>query len=653
MVGRLFFAFALIIFVPVLSGGAAPAWSQAAPAKSAKAARVIDLDAGPSGDSAPDPLTPPEVTGPAPAAPGAPPVAAPEAKPAAEVDPIVVQVRQRLAAAPAVGSDADRADHTALVEYYAGGPDQPIWTSKDGFTPRAQQALAEIRKADDWGLKASAFDLPTLQQGSASVETLADAEIKLGRAVLKYGRHARGGRVEPVSISRLFDQKPTIYDPKTLMQAIAAAEAADAYLRNLHPKHPQFERLRQAMLAARGAKPDEPPPAVRIPAGPQIKPGQEHEQVALLRQRLETPAPEGGRETEYDEALVNAVKVVQAQAGLKQTGIVNDATRNALNGVARPAPGSNVQRLIVNMERWRWLPENLGPFYVWDSVPEQMASVYHNGNRLLHERMVVGKPSSPTPMFSADMQFVIFHPSWGVPPGMKMHELAPALRSAGGGWFFSSGASSVLAAHGLRVSRGGQPVNPDSVDWSSVDIRSYDFTQPPGPTNVLGNVKFRFPNKHDVYMHDTPERHLFGGAVRAFSHGCMRVQNPIKLAEVLLAHDKGWSAEQVREHSRRGGEIKLTNPIPVHITYFTAVVDEAGKVHTYPDLYALDSKVASRLEGQSVSVATVAAAPAGRSEAASDDSGDQQPARARSTARRKPKEAQPQYSNPFATLFGN
>ena len=164
---------------------------------------------------------------------------------------------------------------------------------------------------------------------------------------------------------------------------------------------------------------------------------------------------------------------------------------------------------------------------------------------------------------------------------------------------------------------------------------------------MLGIVKFRFPNKHDVYMHDTPERNLFGGSIRAFSHGCMRVQNPIKLAEVLLAHDKGLSTEQVQEYVRRGGEIKLTTPIPVHVTYFTAVVDDAGKLHYRPDIYALDSRVASKLEGQSVQLATASidkpdAAPAGSVE---------QPARAKS--RTKQKAAASQSFNPFSAIFGN
>ena len=622
---------AIALGITLMSGLAVPAWCQG-------------LDAGPA---TPDPLAPVEVSKPAPAAPGAP--VAPTAGAADTVHPIVALVRERLTATPARGSEADKEDYAGLVAFYAESHGAPVWTSKDGFTPRARQAMAEIRRADDWGLKASAFELPTLPDGQATDETLADAEIKLSLAALKYGRYARGGRLDPPAVSRMFDRKPVIYDPKSLLQALAVTDdtdTADAYLRNLHPKHPQFARLRQAMLAARGARADDAPPSVKIPPGPAIKPGQEHPHVALLRQRLAIPAAADGNETLYDDALATAVKAIQVENGLDQTGVINTATRNALNGADRPSPAGNLQRIIVNMERWRWMPENLGDIYVWDSVPEQMTSVFEEGKQVLTEKIVVGKPSSPTPIFSADMQFIIFHPSWGVPPGMKASELAPLLRNAGGGWFFfSSGASAVLRGYGLQVSRGGRPIDPNSVNWSNVDIQSFDFTQPPGPTNVLGIVKFRFPNKHDVYMHDTPERHLFGGAIRAFSHGCMRVQNPIKLAEVLLAHDKGLSSDQVQEYVRRGGEIKLTTPIPVHVTYFTAVVDDDGKVHFPPDIYGLDGRVASRLEGQAVHLTT--------SSTERPEAIEKSDLPGRAKARPRQKAASSQSYNPFAAIFGN
>src|SRR5215467_13606887 len=193
----------------------------------------------------------------------------------------------------------------------------------------------------------------------------------------------------------MFDQKPTIYDPKTLMQAIAAADAADAYLRDLHPKHPQFQRLRAALRALRGVKPQDAGTTgtVTIPPGPQIRPGQDHPHVALVRQRLAATA-EAGKESVYDAALLEEVKTYQRQHQLEPTGLINGATRNALNGTPRATSSEAAQRLIVNMERWRWLPPDLGAFYVWDSVPEQTTAVFADGKRLLSERIVVGKPST-------------------------------------------------------------------------------------------------------------------------------------------------------------------------------------------------------------------------------------------------------------------
>jgi L,D-transpeptidase YcbB len=629
---------AFMLTVSLAAGLAGPAWSQGKPKKAIPA---IGFDAGPAEGEGPDPLAPSEGPKKAPSAPGT-PVRSAEQKPAGEVHPLVALVRERLAA-PAKGSAGDREDYAALAAFYAEGDGQPVWTSRTGLTQRANDAIAELRKADDWGLRAADYEVPAIDS-TASFEMLTDAEIKIGLAVLKYGRHARGGRLDPRSMSKLFDQDPPVYDPKTLIAAVAVADPIDAYLRRLHPQHPQFERLRQAMLAARGNKVQANPASVRIPSGPQLKAGQDHADVALLRQRLSVAAPADGKGNVYDDALADAVKAFQQQAGLKPTGILTTPTRNALNDALRPSGAESVSKLLANMERWRWMPENLGAFYVWDSVPEQMTKIYKQDKLVLAERIVVGKPETPTPMFSANMWFVIFHPSWGVPPGMKANELLPQLSQAGGGFFGFGGASSVLEAHGLRVTRGGQPVNPNSVNWTAATIHQYDFVQPPGPQNVLGAVKFRFPNKHNVYMHDTPERNLFGGAIRAFSHGCMRVQNPIRFAEVLLTHDKGWTADAVQGYARRGGEVKLSSPIPVHVTYFTAVVDDDGKVQHWPDIYAMDGRLISALGAPAASVVTGAltsSSSAGQSEAAP-----------RPKARPKQKAA-PQSSSPFAGLFGN
>ena len=548
-----------------------PAVGQTVAAKTTPAAFDV-LDAAPSPESgAPDPLAPKQIDGPAPLAPGAPSA---DAAPAsdAETDPIVTQVRQRLAVLG--GTKSFHRDDIAAVQAYYAAASKAVWTSRDGLSGRGKDALAEIGRAEDSGLKAAAFELPLLAESTP--EALAEAEIKMSLAILKYARHARGGRLDPSSISRKFDQRPVVFEPKSVLQAIAATDTVDAYLRGLHPKHAQFEKLRQAMLAARAAKSDGTAPAKNGPSIPQI---------------------------------------------------------------------------VANMERWRWMPTDLGAFYVWASIPEQATYVYDGDRQVLAEKIVVGKLSSPTPVFSADMLFVIFHPSWGVPPGMKSNELWPQLRATGGGGWFSSKplASSVLQAHGLRVTRAGETINPDSVDWNAIDIRNFEFQQAPGPTNVLGAVKFRFPNRHDVYMHDTPERHLFGGAVRAFSHGCMRVQNPMRLAEVLLAHDKGWSSERIRQ-AQRGGEIKLTTPVPVHVTYFTVSVDEAGAVHAKPDLYGLDSRVVSAIEGREVNViSTSSISSRSEQQVKTGQPGPRKPRDKRTAQKGEPE----QPWNPLSALFGN
>jgi L,D-transpeptidase YcbB len=578
-----------------------PAVSQSAPAS----LPVVEADIAPAPESgAPDPLAPTRVEGPAPLAPGA-PVAVAQPAPGAATDPIVLLVRQQHVSAPDRGAERrghdrrgpDRADDVAAIATFYGEITAPVWTSAAGFNAKARQALEEIAKADDWGLKAAAFDLPVLTEAQSGAQptpqALADAEVKLSLAVLKYARFARGGRLEPSAVSARFDQKPAIYEPTSVLQAAAVADKADAFLRSLHPTHPQFERLRQALLVVRAASAAGEPLAKGMPS---------------------------------------------------------------------------VQQIVVNMERWRWMPTDLGAFHVWDSIPDQMTRVYDEGREVLAEKIVVGKLGSPTPVFSADMQFVIFHPSWGVPAGMKSYELAPQLRDTGGGWFSSKPlASSVLKAHGLQVTSRGAPVDPDKIEWANVNIQNFEFTQNAGPTNVLGVVKFRFPNKHDVYMHDTPERHLFGGAVRAFSHGCMRVQNPIHLAEVLLAHDKGWTVEKVHEHARRGGEVALSTPIPVHVTYFTVTVDEQGAVYAYPDIYGLDSRVASALEGREVQIVTgsvgprrsVAGAAGGvslaNSNAAAGDEPPAKPTQSGRAAKAKPRQktvVADKPFNPFSGLFG-
>jgi murein L,D-transpeptidase YcbB/YkuD len=529
-------------------------------------------------------------------------------------DAIVTEVRHLLPDA-AKGSRAD--DVAALAAYYEELNGPAIWITSSGLTPKGKAVVAEIGKADDWGLRASDFDVPQVADGNLTQAAAAEAEIKVAQAVLRYARYARGGRIDPSRISQLMDQSPTLKAPKAVLTEIAVADAPDAYLRSLHPKHEQFERLRQVLLKLRGSdgKDEEEPDAdpalnVKIPPGRLIRGGMEDSQVALLRRRLNVPADDPAKENVYDDKLQAAVRNFQRAKGLRPDALIGNNTRAVLNGRPKPvAVGSNskIERILINMERWRWVPEDLGEFYVWDNVPEALTRVIKNGKVIHTAKIIVGQPSWPTPIFSADMKFVVFHPSWGVPSGIKRKELLPLLRKSSGGTglfgIFGGGYSSqaVLDAYQLKVFYNGRQIDPNQVDWNSANIAAYNFQQPPGPKNPLGTVKFMFPNKHDVYMHDTPERHLFTRSPRNFSHGCMRVDDPRRFAEVILGEDKGWSAQKVRGmFDGYSNQVALRTHIPVHITYFTARVDDDGRLYTYADFYGLDSRTAAALTGRPV-----------------------------------------------------
>lgn len=266
--------------------------------------------------------------------------------------------------------------------------------------------------------------------------------------------------------------------------------------------------------------------------------------------------------------------------------------RGSDDASGKPASTVEIARIILNMERWRWMPEDLGRLYVWNNSPEFMLYVVKDGKTIYADRTLVGTLNYATPVFSADLTTIVFNPDWNAPETVLTENLLPPLRD---------GNYSILKIHKLSVSYNGKPVDPSAVDWGRVDIRAFTFTQKAGPENVLGKVKFLFPNRHTVYMHDTLayRKKYFQKLVRAIGHDCVRMEKPERFADVLLAEDKGWQASQVKElwDTAVNKSVGLEHRVPVHMTYFTAVVDETGKVATFPDLYGFDRKLATALFG--------------------------------------------------------
>jgi L,D-transpeptidase YcbB len=520
---------------------------------------------------------------------------------------IRIAIQNRLSAKFTAASNARKSEQGALVEYYAAPEQHLLWVDDNGLTDRGNAVMAEIAKADDYGLRASDYALPKPDTFDASdpkaTVWLADAEVKLSFAVLDYANDARGGRINPRRVSANLDPSLALPNPSEVIESIAIRSDPAAYLRSFQPDQPQFQALRQKLLELRRGKveTEADKSAVIIPDGPMLKMGMQHEQVALLRKRLDVSADSHADVNTFDAALVEAVGRFQDAHGVLPDGMVGPGMRRLLNGQQKPrAVGSSakIRAILVNMERWRWLPHDLGPYYVTVNIPEFMLRVVEESNTVHMTRVVVGKPDKQTPVFSDEMQEIVFNPFWNVPTSIKVEEIRPYLREEAA-WFFGGGGwnTAVLQRHNLRVKYLGRDVDPAAVDWNQMDIRHFEIYQPPGPDNVLGHVKFVFPNEHDVYMHDTPQKFLFAQPVRAESHGCMRVQNPNQLALILLKHDQGWNEARIASAIAGGydSHVALRQRIPVYVTYFTLTVNEDGSTSNYGDIYGHDARMAAAL----------------------------------------------------------
>jgi murein L,D-transpeptidase YcbB/YkuD len=273
----------------------------------------------------------------------------------------------------------------------------------------------------------------------------------------------------------------------------------------------------------------------------------------------------------YEGEIVEAVKAFQKGAGLNADGLLGPTTLRQINGQVAPRRSDVVDTIIVNMERWRWYPRDLGNAHVIVNQPDFTLKVVHNGAQLWTTRIVIGKPSMATPLLSETMKYITINPTWNVPPSIVHNEYLPALQQD----------PTVLSRMGLKVIN-----NRDG---------SVHIYQPPGEANALGRIRFNFPNRFLVYQHDTPDKHLFAKPQRAYSHGCMRVQHPEQYAEVLLSiaqPDERYTAERIQKMYGKGERtITFKTPIPVHLTYQTAFVDDAGALQTRPDIYGHDRDI--------------------------------------------------------------
>jgi murein L,D-transpeptidase YcbB/YkuD len=474
---------------------------------------------------------------------------------------------------------------------------QPAWSGPKGPLPQAGELIQALGALAAEGIDPSRYQLAELEALSRGVAEIAkeesfddpqaqrrlvDLDVELTYAFLTAASHLATGRLQPEKLRVDWYAKPRNVDlDARLEQALTQEGAIAAALRGLTPPHEDYARLRQALrrhreIAARGGWP-------AVPPGEDLEEGARGGRVRALRARLGLPAQADA----FDPAVTAAVRRFQQRHGLEVTGTVDEETLAELNVPV----ADRIRQIQVNLERWRWMPATLGERYIAVNIPEfRLDLVEPDGRTAMTMRVVVGKEQSRTPAFSDQMTYLELNPAWNLPSSIANEEVLPKLASNPG----------YLASQDMEVVRGWgdgeEVVDASSVDWSQLG-KEYRLRQRPGAANPLGKVKFMFPNEFDVYLHDTPADHLFSRTERDFSHGCIRLEKPIELAEYLLRDDPKWTPEAIRAAIDSGAHdtIKLPRPIAVHLLYWTAWVEKDGTVQFRKDVYGHDARLEEAL----------------------------------------------------------
>lgn len=475
-------------------------------------------------------------------------------------------------------------DVEALRFFYQQRGNQPIWVDEAGATERAQALLRALQNADRDGLDPTDYDLAPLLRDLGTTDRVAMAELTVSSTLLRYASDLHGGRALPARIGR--DPRiVSVIDPVQTLTAAADAPDPTTFLNALSPVDSVYTGLRDTLARYRaiGAAGGWP----QLPEGPELGPGSVDPAVRALRLRLQltgdlAPDAQGDTPSRYDENVRDAVRRFQHRHGLPENGVVGAQTRAALNIPVQ----DRIRQIRANLDRARWLPDDLGNTYVFVNLADFHLEVVEGGLEILRMRVVVGDPQTLTPVFSDKISYIEVNPYWNVPKSIAIKEKLGVLRRNPG----------ALRAQNIRVfGPGGEEIGPGSVNWWAVNAGNwhYRLRQDPGPRNALGRIKFMFPNPYDIYLHDTPSRALFRRQVRAFSHGCIRVEKPIELATLLLRDNEGYGRSRIERLIAKGANrpILLTNPVPVHIAYLTTWVGRDGVVHFRSDHYSLDASV--------------------------------------------------------------
>ncbi|KPK72858.1 hypothetical protein AMJ87_03570 [candidate division WOR_3 bacterium SM23_60] len=483
-----------------------------------------------------------------------------------------------------------------LPQFYEQRVYMPVWSNDKGIlVERVDELLRAIRDAYREGLTPADYHLARIETTLQEVREnqaqrkpynparLADLDLLLTDAFLVYGAHLLAGRVDPETIDAQWRAYRREADLGQILQKALDSNNIQQSLTNLLPSQPGYARLREKLalyraIAARGGW-------LSIPYGPKLRKGDEDERIVLLRKRLaavgDIALAKVENEAFFDEPLDTALRQFQKRHGLTADGVLGQTTLVALNIPAE----QRVRQILVNMERWRWLPQDLGRIHIIVNIANYELDVVENSNEVLTTRVIVGKPYRRTPVFSDKMTYLVINPHWYVPHNIAVKDILPNVKKD----------PAYLTNNNIKLfaGQGTNEINPLSIDWSQVTESNFKYSlrQDPGVSNALGRMKFMFPNKYNVYIHDTPAKELFKKTERGFSSGCIRIERPIDLAEYVLREDPRWTKDKIIAAINKGEEqtVRLPNAIPVHLLYWTAWTDNDGNLQLRNDIYDRDS----------------------------------------------------------------
>lgn len=488
-----------------------------------------------------------------------------------------------------------------LKQFYENRAYTLTWSKNGNVTEDGIELLSSIESAYREGLEPTEYHLWSIKRMVGEIRgdnqrlrkvaplKLFYLDLLMSDAFLTYGSHLLSGRIRPVDEDWVVYER-TAHLPTVLEEAFKTNQIRKV-LKSLLPTQPYYARLRIALDRYRKIERDGG--WEQIASGPVIKLGSDDARVPALRERLFIEGdlrvkPSSG--TVFDETLERALISFQERHGVEASGNLGPLTLAALNVPVN----KRIRQIVLNMERCRWLPVDMGRKYILVNVAEFSLNVMEEGESALNMKVVVGRPYRRTPVFSSTMTYLVINPTWYVPQKVAGLDILDHIREE----------PDYLQKMGFSVYRSndekGVPVDPSGIDWSKYTLENLDyrFVQAPGPQNALGRIKFIFPNDFDVYLHDTPSRNLFNKTVRDFSSGCIRVEKPLELA-VYVMQSSEWDEAALEKAIASKGEkvVALKEPMPVHLLYWTAWGDARGRVQFRDDIYSRDEPLEQALRG--------------------------------------------------------